>query len=394
MTGRKMKMAARILKAVLILTVITLFASSAFGSEASYAVNNFAFSAGKIIMSKSAGNFFFSPFSIISAFGMAYAGASGDTAAEIESSLGINQGIHDSLGGLMKDLNGNGYISSANRVWLKNGLKLHRTYTDLLRLDYDSSAKELDIKGRTEESRKEINRWVSRVTRGKITDLLQTLDPETRMIITNAVYFNAEWQKKFQKSATKSEKFYAGGKSKEVPMMKQRGDFMYAEIDGVKAVMLPYKGYRLSMIAVLPPRENPEALNDIDAEKFSAMTDSMKEYDVDLWLPKFKTEKRYELKNVFESLGVKTAFTNQADFSGITSDEPLKADEIVHETFINVDEERTEAAAATAMPLMMGTAMPERKPFAEFHADHPFMYFIRDNESGTILFMGCQNFGD
>jgi len=325
---------------------------------------------------------------------MAYAGASGDTAAEIESSLGVTQGIHDSLGGLMKDLNGNGYISSANRVWLKNGLKLHRTYTDLLRLDYDSSAKELDMKGATEESRKEINRWVSRVTRGKITDLLQTLDPETRMIITNAVYFNAEWQKKFQKSATKNEKFYAGGKSKEVPMMKQRNDFMYCEVDGVKAVMLPYKGYRLSMIAVLPLRDKPEALNDIDAEKFSAMTDSMKEYEVDLWLPKFKTEKRYELKNVFESLGVKTAFTNQADFSGITGDEPLKADEIVHETFINVDEERTEAAAATAMPLMMGTAMPERKPFAEFHADHPFMYFIRDDESGTILFMGYQNFGD
>ena len=387
-------MTEKFLRLLLVMAVIFSFASSVFASEASEAVNNFAFNAGKIIMENSSGNFFFSPFSIISAFGMAYAGASGDTANEIESSLGINQGIHESLGILARDLDESGIISSANRVWLKNGLKLRKTYTGILRRNYGSNAKELDMKGKTEASRKEINDWVSVKTKGKINNLLQSLDPETRMVITNAVYFNAEWRRKFSKSATKNEKFHTGAESKEVPMMRQRNDFSYYESDGVKVISLPYKAYRFSMIVVLPPEDKPEALKDIDAEKFSAMLGAMKEYDVDLRLPKFKTEKRYELKNIFESLGIKLAFTNDADFSGMTSDEKLKADAVIHQTFIEVDEERTEAAAATAMMMMVGSAMPVMKPFAEFHADHPFMYFIRDNESGAILFMGYQAFID
>lgn len=387
-------MTEKFLRVLLVVTVIFSCASSVFASESSEAVNNFAFRAGKIIMSKSDGNFFFSPFSVISAFGMAYAGASGDTAGEIESSLGISQGIHSSLGELARDLDNSGIISSANRVWLKNGLNLRKTYTDILSLNYGSSVKELDMKGKTESSRKEINSWVSRKTKGKINNLLQTLDPETRMIITNAVYFNAEWRSKFRKSATKKEKFHTGKGDKEVSMMRQRNDFMYCESDGVKVISIPYKANRFSLIAILPPEENPEALKEIDAGKFSAMIESMTEYDVDLWLPKFKTEKRYELKEIFESLGIKLAFTNGADFSGMTLDEPLKADEVIHQTFIDVDEERTEAAAATAVPMMVGSAMPVRKPFAVFHADRPFMYFIRDNESGAILFMGYQSFVD
>ena len=387
-------MTEKILRALLVFAVIFSSASYVFASESSEAVNNFAFNAGKIIMSKSAGNFFFSPFSIITAFGMAYAGASGETAKEIESSLGINQDIHSSLGELARDLDKSGIISSANRVWLKSGLTLRKTYTDILSLNYGSRVKELDMKGKTESSRKAINDWVSMKTKGKINNLLQTLDPETRMVITNAVYFNAEWRNKFRKSATKNEEFHTEKGSKEVPMMRQRNDFRYCESDGVKVILLPYKDYRFSMIAVLPPEDKPEALKDIDAVKFAGWLDAMKTYDVDLRLPKFRTEKRYELKNIFEALGVKLAFTNDADFSGMTSDEPLKADEVIHQTFIEVDEERTEAAAATAMHMMVGSAMPVERPFAEFHADHPFMYFIRDNESGAILFMGYQAFID
>ena len=386
-------MTAKILRAALVIAVIISFASSAFASEASEAVNNFAFNAGKIIMANSGGSFFFSPYSIISAFGMVYAGAEGDTAQEIGSSLGITQDIHASLGDLTRDLDKSGYISSANRVWLKNGLNLRTTYTDILRLNYASKVKELDIKGRTEESRNEINNWVSEKTNGKIQNLIQNLDPETRMVITNAVYFNAEWLEKFPKSATKKENFYTdGGRCREVDMMKQRGDFRYFESGGVKAVMLPYRGGRLSMVAVLPPKGRPDVMKNLDAAKFSEWLKAMDVYDVDLWLPKFKAEEKYELKNIFEALGVKQAFTNDADFSGITGDEPLRADAVIHQTFIDVDEERTEAAAATAIPMMLGSAMPLQRPIAEFHADHPFMYFIMDNETGTILFMGYQSF--
>ena len=384
-------MTEKILRLILISAVIFSFASSSFASEASEAVNNFAFNAGKIIMSDSEGSFFFSPFSIITAFGMAYAGASGDTAREIESSLGINQGIHESLGELARDIDGSGCMSSANRVWLKNGISLRKDYADILRADYDGGVKNISM---NEKSRVEINKWTSQKTNGKINDLLQTLDPCTRMIITNAVYFRAEWSKKFPKSATKNEKFYVGGTSKDVPMMKQRGDFSYCESDGVKMIELPYDGGRFSMIAALPPKENPDALKDFDAGKFSECLDSMKVYDVDLRLPKFKTEKKYGLKKVFEALGIRLAFTDNADFSGITADERLKADEVIHQSFIDIDEEKTEAAAATAVIMMKATAMPKRRPYAEFHADHPFMYFIRDNETGTILFMGYQNFAE
>ncbi|MBQ3397780.1 MAG: serpin family protein [Synergistaceae bacterium] len=386
-------MTVKFLKAALVIAAVFSLASSAFASEASVAINNFAFNAGKIIMAGNSGDFFFSPYSIISAFGMAYAGAAGDTASEIEEALGITQGIHDSLGALTRNLDKSGYVSSANRVWLKEGLKLRNNYTDTLRLNYNSTAKELDIKKKTAESRTEINDWVSAKTNGKINDLLQTLDPDTQMVITNAVYFNAEWKRKFPKSATGKEKFYVEGeRAKDVDMMKQRDDFSYSEVDGVKVVMLPYKGYKLSMIVALPSEDNPDAVKSADAETFAKWIDAMEMYDVDLWLPKFKTEKSYELKNVFEALGIKQAFTDDADFSGITGDEPLKADAVIHKTFIDVDEEKTEAAAATAIPMMVGSAMPIQRPFAEFHADHPFMYFIRDNETGTILFMGYQTF--
>lgn len=385
-------MTAKILRAAMIAALILSVCSCAFASDASEAVNNFAFKAGKIIMAGSKGDFFFSPYSIISAFGMAYAGAKGDTAKEIESSLGITQDIHGSLGELTRNIDKSGYVSSANRVWLKIGLTLNTRYTDTLNLYYNSEAYELDFKDRTEESREEINDWVSLKTNGKIKDLLATLDPETRMVITNAVYFNAEWSSKFPKSATETEKFYTSSGNKEVNMMKQREDFMYCESGGVKVIMLPYKGKRLSMIVALPPKDDADALRNADAGTFARWLEAMKTYDVDLWLPKFKTEKKYELKDVFGELGIGLAFTNLANFSGITGDEPLKVDNIIHQTFIQVDEERTEAAAATAVPMLLGSAMPEKKPFAEFHADHPFMYFIRDNETGVILFMGYQSF--
>ncbi|MBQ3402563.1 MAG: serpin family protein [Synergistaceae bacterium] len=384
-------MTYKFLKAAIILTVIFSFTSSCFASEASQAINNFAFNAGKIIAGDWQGSFFFSPYSIISAFGMAYAGAEGSTASEIEQALGISRDIHTSLGELISKLSKGGSVSSANRIWLKEDLKLRKKYTETLRLFYGSTVKKLDFKGETEASRKEINAWISGKTNGKINDLLQTLDPETRMAITNAVYFHSQWDKKFSKSSTRPEKFWQDSEnSTEVPMMRQRDDFGYAEFDGIKIVRLPYEDWGLSMVVVLPPMENPDALKYIDAETFRHWLDAMSTYDVDLWLPKFKTEKRYELKELFGAMGVKLAFTDSADFSGITGDEALKVDAVIHQAFVNTDEEGTEAAAATAVMMLATSAMPVEHPKAEFHADHPFMYLIMDGN--TILFMGYQSF--
>ena len=239
---------ARILLAA---AAVAVFASSAFAS-ASGVINRFAFDTARIL-GQDSGTYFFSPYSIISAFGMAYAGASGDTAAEMERSLGFTQELHGELDELARVLKDGQYLSSANRVWLRTGLKLSKEYQDTLLLYYGSRAVKLNIKDKTEASRKIINNWVSGKTNGKIPSLLSTLDPSTQMIITNAVYFKAEWQSRFSKKLTAPEKFRDGDKVTEVPMMKKNSDFQYAEIDGVKIIRLPYKGRRVSMFVVLPP---------------------------------------------------------------------------------------------------------------------------------------------
>ena len=355
-------------------------------------INDFAFSAAKILGSNS-GSWFFSPFSIISAFGMAYAGAAGTTAYEMEQALGFTKELHGELGNFVQDIAGTGQVSSANRVWLNTGLTLRKDYQENLYMYYRSKAAVLDMTAKTEESRKTVNDWVSEKTNGKIPELLATLDPETRMIITNAVYFNAEWQYKFSKKATTQEKFTDGEKVSEVPMMKINRNYSYGEFDGVKVVQIPYKERRLSMIALLPPEEKPDALSTLDAGTLTRWLGELETYKVDLWLPKFRTEKSYELGDMFKALGVRLAFSDAADFSGMTYSEQLKIDAVIHKTFIDVDEEKTEAAAATAIMMMRATAMrPDIIKRAEFHANRPFTYFIMDNKTGTILFMGRQTF--
>lgn len=373
---------------MLCLVLVLVLCGSAFASPASDSVNNFAFSAGKIL-GEGGGNYFFSPFSIISAFGMAYAGAAGDTAKELELVLGFNPEIHASLGGLAKELRDGHYLASANKVWIKDGLKLRWKFGRTLAKDYNSPVQELDFRNDTKASQQAINDWVSLHTEGKINDIIKSLDPETRMILTNAVYFRAEWSSVFDKDRTAPKPFYYGGEeSGEVPMMMQRDDFYYTEADGVKVIRLPYEGRRCSMIVALPPLGEEFSPT---PEMFSGWLRAMEKYDVDLWLPKFRTEERYELNSLFRALGVNLAFTDAADFSGMTEDERLMIDAVVHQTFIDVDEEKTEAAAATVM-MMVTTAMPVMRPKVEFHADHPFTYFIVDDDTDTILFMGRQTF--
>ena len=380
-------MTFRTTKILFAVVLVLVFSSQAFASPAEV-INNFAFNAAKEL-GRVDGSYFFSPYSIISAFGMAYAGAAGTTAAEIERALGFTWGLHGELGEFSQNIADGGQVFSANRVWLADDLTLRKDYQNNLYLYYRSSAQALDIKGNAQASRQTINDWVSNKTNGKIPNLLAELDPAARMIITNAVYFNAEWLEKFERRATKPEKFHDGGKVTEVPMMKQNENFSYGEFDGVKVISLPYKGRKMSMLVVLPPEG--QVMN-IDAETLKQWTKQLSTCKVDLWLPKFRTEKSYQLADLFKALGVREAFTNNADFSGISEAEQLKIDAVIHKTFIDVDEEKTEAAAATAIGMMRATAMPPQYPRAEFHADHPFTYFIVDNDTGTILFMGRQTF--
>ena len=384
-------MTSKLLRVMLAVAMAMALCAQAWASPEEV-INDFAFNAARII-GRGSGSWIFSPFSIVSAFGMTYAGAAGKTAKEMEDVLGFSQELHGELGNLVQDIAGTGQVSSANRVWLNTGLTLRKDYQENLYLYYRSKAAILDMTAKNDEARKTINDWVSDNTNGKILDLLEKLDPETRMVLTNAVYFNAEWLYKFDKKATTQEKFTDGNKVSEVQMMKISRNYSYGEFDGVKVVQIPYKGRRLSMVAVLSPEDEPNALRTLDSRTLARWLAGLSTYRVDLWIPKFRTEKKYQLAGMFKALGVRRAFSDGADFSGMTDDEQLKIDAVIHQTFIEVDEEKTEAAAATAITMVRATAIrPDITPRAEFHADRPFTYFIMDNKTGTILFMGRQTF--
>ena len=386
-------MLIRLVKIAFSLVLILSLASQSFAAgEVQESINTFALNAAKLIESSSKGNnFFFSPYSIITAFGMAYAGSAGSTAKEISSVMKFDSNFHKALGDFITQLESDKAITSANRVWLREGLTLKSYYELTLSERYKSSAAELDFKNNSEGSRKIINDWVSGKTNGRINDLLAKVLPDTQLILTNAVYFNAKWSREFNEKKTQDKDFDSFGNKIKVPMMMQYNKFLYAESNGTKIIKLPYEG-RMSMLVILPP-EGKTGLEDLTPERFAKLTQSLSRYEVDLWLPKFKTEESYELKNLFEKLGVKLAFSNFADFSGITQDEKLKIDSIIHKTFIDVDEKKTEAAAATAITMVRATAaMPVELPKAEFHADRPFIYFIVDGNTDTILFMGRQTF--
>ena len=394
-------------KIIAILTLIIIFSGNAFAiennnSQATNAINNFAFKTADLLSGNSDNDFFFSPFSIITAFGMVYAGSQNETAIEIQNALNLTPEIHENLGSLANDLTKKSFYS-ANKVWLNNDLKLLETYNNILKKYYSSEAALVDFNSKPNETKNIINDWVSKNTRNKIRNLIQKIQPGTRMILTNAVYFNAKWRKAFDKNKTQKrpfKRFPDDSSNFEVDMMSKLDNFSYGEVDNSKIIRIPYdiENRSFSFIAVLPPENwDNNFLKNINQELFSKWLKSLKRHKVDLWLPKFKNEKRYELKYIFQQLGVKIAFTNSADFRGIAAKqniiEPLKISEIIHQSFIEVDEEKTEAAAATAIGMMRATSAPRPQLIIkEFHADRPFIYFIIDDDTNTILFMGKQTF--
>ncbi|MCR5346453.1 MAG: serpin family protein [Fretibacterium sp.] len=359
-------------------------------------VNHFALRAASLLAPKG-GDFFFSPYSAVTALGMTYAGAKGETAGEMESSLLFTPELHASLGMLAQDLEKKPEaLITANRVWIHKGLTLNPDFTETLQRDYGSTAAEADFMADPNGAKKQINSWVEAQTHNRIRGLIQKTDPDTQMILVNAIYFNARWEKPFSKERTAPRPFHlSASETKDVPMMQQNSQLMYGNVDNVKLLRLPYRD-RLSMLLILPEEGSVEKTLKALAEDdslFNRWTRSLSRHQVDLWLPKFRTEKRYELKDILQILGVRQAFTKEADFSGMTDDEKLRIDSVVHKTFIEVDEKKTEAAAATGVVMVRTTAAaPQALPRAEFHADRPFLYCIMDDATGIILFMGRQSF--
>ena len=374
-------------------------------TEAVFAVNKFAIDIYKQVAAGS-GNIFFSPYSISSALAMTYGGANGDTAAEMAKVLHFGDDestIHVSMNSLRERYDAipkeQGVFSVANRLWLDEREKLIPAYSELVKDYYGAIAGTADFLNAYDNARLEINDWVAQKTRDKIKDLLQDgdINAQTLLVLVNAVYFNSEWLLPFVKSATKEEPFRTGkGKQINVPMMRQTNNFLYSENADVQWVRIPYKipGYYLNIFL---PREN-ESFTQLEEfeEKLSvgalaAWIMEAQYCEVNLIMPKFKDEQRYALAEILKKLGMKLAFGEEADFSRLVENtlkggRGIHIDTVIHQAFIELDEERTEAAAATAVG-MRTTAMPIRTEPVEFRADHPFVYCLTDANS-TILFMG------
>jgi serpin B len=346
------------------------------------------------------GNLFFSPASISTAFGMAYAGAGGQTAAEMAATLHFTlppERLHPAMGALLASLNAehNGYqLRVADALWAEQDESFLDSFLKLTKADYAAGFRKVDFKHAPEAVRVTINQWVAEQTAGKIKDLLQpgVLTPSTRLVLTNAIYFKGDWQMQFDKAQTREEEFHlSAGQSVQAPLMHIEGRFSYFNGSSFQALEIPYQSGDLSMIVLLPN----------DAAGLAALEQSLTAASVHQWLsqlrpvgkivltlPRFKMTNQFSLNGALTALGMRTAFDRTlADFSPMTGKRDLWISAAIHKAYIDVNEEGTEAAAATAV-VMRSMAMAREQPPIVFRADHPFLFVIRDNRSGAILFLG------
>jgi serpin B len=347
-------------------------------------------------------NIFFSPFSISSAITMIYEGARQKTADEIRAVFHLPNDlsrIRNDYRTTYAAINatGNPYtLNTANALWVQNGFKLQDSYVKAAKQCYDGSIASLDFLRNPATAVSTINRWVSNKTAGKIKDLLSldSVGPTSRLILTNAIYFKGEWQQKFAQEATQNKDFTPSpGSPYKVAIMEHVARYNHAELSDVQLLELPYKGTGVSMIVLLPKSNDLAAIEKrLSNRQLQEWISKMEDHRVDVTLPKFKIETKESLADDLKAMGMKSAFLPaNADFSGIASSQNpsdrLYLSSVIHQTFIDNNEEGTEAAAATFAGLA-ATAMPQQSKVYIFNANHPFVFLIRLNQTSTVLFLG------
>ena len=343
------------------------------------------------------GNVFFSPFSVSSALAMTYEGANGQTAEEMASVLHLPQNDtlrRDGYYELISEMNGdNGSVlRTANALWVQNDQPLLASYLQVVQDNYGGAATPLDFRNDAEGSRLLINSWVENKTEDRIQDLLApgTITPGTKLVLTNAVYFKGSWATQFNSSLTSQDDFTTSpGTVENVSMMHSTDEYSYMENDQLQMLEIPYSG-NLSMLILLPRSEDPSALeSSLNMDNLDAWKAGLQKQEVQVSIPKFKFETEYQMGDTLKDMGMAQAFSDSADFSLMTGSKGLKIDQVVHKAFVQVDENGTEAAAATAV-VMVATAV-EQNPqpsMPVFRADHPFIFIIQQQDTGNILFMG------
>jgi len=346
---------------------------------------------------KEPGNLFFSPSSLSAALAMTYAGARGETAGQMADTLHFpldSERLHPAMGALV--LKGPGgkappyQLHVANALWGQQGYPFLPEFMALTRKHYDAGLHEVDFARATEKARQTINAWAEEQTKRKITDLVPpgVLTTLTRLVLTNAIYFKGTWVYQFDKKKTAAEPFFVTAEeSHPLPLMQQKREFNYFQDSDCRVLELPYAGEDISMVVILPEKvdglaEVEKTLNSASLKKYLSALKSRK---VEVYLPRFQMTREFGLKDALSEMGMPVAFSpNDADFTGINGGQPqrLFIKDVLHKAFVAVNEEGTEAAAATGV-VMEPTSLPPR-----FRADHPFIFLIRDLRTGSILFLG------
>jgi serpin B len=335
---------------------------------------------------------------------MLYLGARDKTAEEMKEVLGYNFGhlsndeVNQQFGSILREISdkdSNKYqLNIANKLVAQQNFDILESYKDNLKKFYETTIETADFVHNSIAATNGINDWVKIETHDKIPKLLsQPLDSSTRLVLLNAIYFKGIFTTKFLKNETQENVFFNHGVNEmETQMMRRKGKFNYTEVEGLnsKLLELPYSGDDISLYVLLPNQKQGFNQLKSNLKDFAVIENSirnMREVVVEVNIPKFKIEAEYELNEQLSELGMKQVFTSEADLSGIDGKRDLKVNKVVHKAVIEVNEEGSEAAAATAIVVVVNSL-----PISyEFNANHPFMFFIRDNRNGMILFVGQIN---
>ena len=345
------------------------------------------------------GNLFFSPNSISTALAMTYAGARGETESQMAKTLHFTLGqekLHAAFSELAKAFKAEhdtqGYqLNVANSLWVQKDYRLLEEFLEVTKKNYEAAINQVDFHTAHEAARKTINVWVEQKTNAKIQDLIQPgiLDDMTRLVLVNAIYFKGQWAAKFKESLTRKEPFTVSpGTTAKVQMMNQKERFNYMENDLLQVLSLPYQGKDLTMVVLLPKKIDglAELEHTLTLDTLNQWLGLLREQEIMVFLPKYTMTSQFQLADTLGSMGMPDAFApNKADFSGMDGTRSLCISAVIHKAFVDVNEEGTEAAAATGVAMRL-TAVLEPPPV--FRADHPFIFLIRDNRTGSILFMG------
>ena len=374
-------------------------ASGKVDARLASANTNFGFKLYSEVSSRDGGkNVFISPSSVGLCLAMAYNGAEGETRQAMARALEL-QGMsleevnraYAELKAALESPDPKVQLQIANSLWARKGIKLNAEFVSRNKQFYDAQVTELDFD--SPDSAATINQWVNDKTKGKIDKIIDSIDRDTILFLINAIYFKGKWANEFAKESTKEDAFnLEGGSQKRVPMMSQSGNYRYYEGKNFQAVSLPYGGGRVSMYVFLPQKGTrlSEFQKSLTAANWATWMNEFRDSDGDVVLPRFKIEYEVTLNDALKALGMETAFdAARANFSGMTATgQKAYISKVKHKTFVEVNEEGTEAAAVTSTEMRATSAMRPRQRF-RMVVDRPFFCAIRDNTTGTMLFMGA-----